>query len=108
MTLKLRQLDQMEDFQAVYNVIMDGQDYAMIVNGEPPAQKDVANFFTDIAPGKTSNDMLKLGIEENGDFIGIVGIAQNFPENHIWHIGLLMLHSSRRNKGIGRYVIQRI
>lgn len=107
-SVQLRSLDQTKDFQAVHNVIMDGLDYAMIVNGEPPASKDVADFFTAIAPGKSLHDMLKLGIEENGDFIGIVEIARNFPLNHTWHIGLLMLHSSRRHKGIGRDVLQKI
>jgi len=107
-TLQLRSLDQANDFQAVRNIIMDCVDYAMIVNGEPPAQKDVTDFFTDTAPGKSQDDMLKLGIEENGDCIGIAEIAQNFPLNHTWHIGLLLLHSSWRRRGIGRYVIQKI
>ncbi len=107
-SVQLRPLDQIKDFQAVHNVIMDNIDYAMIVNGEPPASKDVADFFTAIAPGKSMHDMLKLGIEENGDFIGIVEIARDFPLSHTRHIGLLMLHSSWRRRGIGRDVLQKI
>ncbi len=87
---------------------MDGVDYAMIVNGVAPTKQDVTDFFLGIAPGRTTKDMLKLGVEEKGKLIGIVEIAQNFPAKLTWHIGLLMLHSSRRGKRIGRTVVRKI
>lgn len=83
-------------------------DYAMIVDGHLPGEKAEYEFLTAIAPGKSLNEMLKLGIENDHQLIGLIDIARNYPKDRIWHIGLLLLHTSYRGKGIGRFIVDEI
>jgi GNAT superfamily N-acetyltransferase len=99
----VRPLDPDADRAGAARVIYASADYLTLVNGEPPNERDVAEFFTDVAPGRDVGEMLKLGIESaDGRLVGVADVAPGYPGPDTWYIGLLLLEPSARGSGAGR------
>lgn len=98
----VRPLDPAVDRDGVARVILASADYYTLVNGESPDERDVAEFQTDVAPGRSVGEMLKLGIESvDGRLVGIADVAPGYPGPDTWYIGLLLIEPSARRSGAG-------
>jgi GNAT superfamily N-acetyltransferase len=99
----VRPLDPDADRAGAAKVIYAAADYFTLVNGEPPDERDVVEFFTDVAPGRAVGDMLKLGIQSaDGWLVGIADVAPGYPGPDAWYVGLLLVEPSARRSGVGR------
>ena len=106
---QVRKLDGTSDLPRVSVLMGACADYFEMTSGGPPGSTEAEDFLAAAPPGKTSDAMLKLGVEaiEAADsaLVGVVHVCKDHPEGGVWYIGLLLLHPSARSRGIGRAVV---
>ena len=91
--------------QVVDAVLQAATDYHLLVEGVPPTQEHVDEFFESLPPGYTSEDHFPLGFFVGDTLIGVGGILRwwNAPNKAI--IGLLVLAPEWRGGGRGRAAV---
>lgn len=68
-------------------------------------EEETNDLFTSLPPNKDYKDKFVLGIFNGlNELIGVIDIVRDFPENHQWIIGLMLIESKERNKGVGKLV----
>lgn len=78
-------------------------DYNYLMEGQPPSPTAALDEFSAIPEGKSLQDKYMLGIFDSQDrLIGLIEGIQNYPENRIWWVGLIMLAPANRCRGLLR------
>ena len=81
-------------------------DFNLLVDGEPISPTAAQELFQETPPGRSLADKFIFGlIDRRGDVVGVLEGMRDYPEAHIWWIGLLMLAPSVRQQGLGRIVV---
>ncbi len=81
-------------------------DYFEVVEGGPPGPHAAEEVFTDVAPGKTLDDKLLLGLWDGPQLIGVLDVMRDYPDANTWFIGLLLLDPAYRGHGAGALIIE--
>ncbi|MBI5958244.1 MAG: GNAT family N-acetyltransferase [Chloroflexi bacterium] len=80
-------------------------DYFDLVEGFPPSDHAAADLFLDVAPGKTLDDKLLLGVwDVSGGLAGVLDVMCDYPTPGEWFIGLMLIDPARRGQGIGEQI----
>ena len=78
-------------------------DYFKLVSGAPPSPSEAENLLTDCPPGKDLESKFVLGVSQaGGKLIAVMDVAQDYPEEGDWWLGLLLLDPHYRSQGLGR------
>jgi ribosomal protein S18 acetylase RimI-like enzyme len=78
------------------------EDYFLMVSGKPADPKDAENDVLSLPPGKTPDDKLFLGLQQqDGSLAGVVDLVKDYPTPGTWYLGLLLLHPALRGQGHG-------
>ena len=93
------------DRPAVQALLERCTDYFELVEGAPPGDHAVDDLWTDVAPGKTLDDKLLLGLWDlSGHLVGLLDVMRDYPEPGEWFIGLLLIDPAQRSQGTGAEV----
>jgi nitroreductase/GNAT superfamily N-acetyltransferase len=77
-------------------------DYFELVDGAPPGDHAADGLWIDVAPGKTLDDKLLLGVWDlSGHLDGVLDVMRDYPEPGEWFIGLLLIDPAERGQGTG-------
>lgn len=93
------------DRAAVRNLMDRAADYVRLEQGKAPDSASVADYFFTAVPGATPEQMLRIGVFEDGRLVGISDLGFGYPQAADAYIGLVMLDAACRGRGIGRAVV---
>jgi GNAT superfamily N-acetyltransferase len=84
-------------------------DYAELVEGKDVSPTAAQELFQALPPGGSFFDKRIIGMfGREGEIIGVLEAARNYPEENIWWIGLLLLAPDVRNQGVGRKTVKEV
>jgi predicted GNAT family N-acyltransferase len=99
-------LENIPELQALCNACSD---FFEIVTGVPPGPTEAQVILDSLPDGFDLSTQSKhvLGIRSrDGNLIGVLDCLENYPEDGIWIVGLLLLHPNSRGQGLGRSIIR--
>lgn len=90
------------DRPAVQALLERCADYFELVEGAPPAKDAADDLYSDLAPDKTLEDKLLLGVWDlAGRLVGLLDVMRDYPEPREWFIGLMLIDPALRGQGVG-------
>ena len=94
--------------RSVHAVLQAATDYHLLVEGAPPTDAHVDDFFTAVPDGYTTEDLFPLGFRVDDKLIGVASVLRrwNAPDKAI--IGLLVFDPQWRGCGVGRTAVRHI
>ncbi|MEM7469980.1 MAG: GNAT family N-acetyltransferase [Pseudomonadota bacterium] len=85
------------------------RDYVLMETGREPDAEWVTGLFNDAPPGRGSDEILTMGLEQpDGTLTGLLGIAPGYETTKEWYVGLLLIDPELRGGGIGTTVLREI
>ena len=84
-------------------------DFFRLIHGDPVAEAE--QIFDDLPPGKRPEDKLVFGICVSGGndrLVGLVELLRDYPMQHDWCLGLLVLAPAYRGRGLGAATVAAI
>lgn len=96
-----------EDSELIQELFDKCLDYMLLVDGRPAVDNSGSAAFTEIPPGSSLNDHFIFGIlDQQNTLAGLLDAIQNYPDEHSWWIGLLLIAPESRSQGLGRLVVK--
>jgi GNAT superfamily N-acetyltransferase len=100
-------LMQADDLTKLKSLLEKCADYSLMVTGSPPKSSDAASLLADCPEGKTLADKFLIGIStRKQELIGVLDAIRDYPTQHDWWLGLLLLDPAQRNKGLGTRIFK--
>jgi ribosomal protein S18 acetylase RimI-like enzyme len=62
---------------------------------------DADELMRELPPGVPLADKHVLGVEDHGELVALLDIAEGYPEPHAWYVGLLVVAPDARGSGLG-------
>ncbi len=82
--------------------------YALDI-GRQPQEEDAVEILHELPPGKHLCDKYVIGMfDAENVLIGLMDIVRGYPEEETWMLGLLLIHSQERGKGLGKAFYQEV
>ena len=94
--------------RSVSTVLQAATDYHLLVEGAPPTEESVEEFFTSVPDGCTTADLFPLGFRVDDKFIGVGGVLRRWNTPNKAIIGLLVFDPQWRGCGYGRAAVEHI
>jgi GNAT superfamily N-acetyltransferase len=93
------------DRPAAQALLVRCSDYYQLVEGHSAPENAVDELYTDVAPGKTLDDKLLLGVWTTaGVLVGVLDAMRDYPAAGEWFIGLMLIDPPWRGQGVGAQV----
>lgn len=89
-------------------LVQAATDYHLVVEGRPPNDSHVDEFFSALPPGYTSDDLFPLGFFVGAEPAGVGGVLRRWNAPNKAIIGLLVLAPQWRGGGRGRAAVEQI
>ncbi|MDR0298849.1 MAG: GNAT family N-acetyltransferase [Streptococcaceae bacterium] len=105
MELKVLKRSQLREVEEVF---ASSTDYLRLENGELDIKEASRDFFDTLPPGKTYKDKQTMGIYESTELVGLIDLAENYPIQGTYFLGLLLFLPKVRNQGLGSQAHQEI
>ena len=84
-------------------------DYYVMEEGAPAAPDTAEHLLTALPPGKTHADKYVAGIHApGGELAGVLDLIRDFPGEHEWWIGFLLLDPAARAAGLGSRILDEV
>ncbi len=84
-------------------------DYVVLEKGKAASDEDVQEFFFDAPPGFTTNVCQRFGMVDAQDrLIAIASLCFGYPYDDAAYIGLLLIDSTMRRRGLGKQFLHHI
>ena len=100
--------DTLESRCMVNAMLQAATDYHLLVEGAPPTDAHVDEFFTALPPGYSADDRFPLGFFAGIEPIGVGGVLRRWNAPNKAMIGLLVLAPQWRGGGRGRAAVRQI
>ena len=94
--------------RSVNAVLKAATDYHLLVEGAPPTEAHVEEFFTSVPDGYTTEDLFPLGFLVDDKLIGVGGLLRRWNAPNKAIIGLLVFDPQWRGCGVGRTAVRHI
>lgn len=104
----IRPLSPAGDAAAVRALFAASADYVALIEGRPPGEATLADFWQGAPPGADPAASLRLGLFEAGALAGVAELAFGFPAPADAYLGLLLLAPAARGRGLGRGLLDRV
>src|SRR5262245_15497880 len=97
------------DAPAVRKLYDRAADYVALETGLEPDQSTVDAFFTDCPPGGDLAQSQKVGLFMPGDrLVAIADLAFGYPSATDAYIGLMLIETDSRGKGLGHLLLEHL
>ena len=93
--------DSPDNRAAVDAVLQAATDYHVLVEGAPPTEAHVDEFFHALPAGYTADDFFPLGFYVDGEVVGVGGVLRRWNAPNKAIIGLLVFAPQWRGAGRG-------
>lgn len=90
-----------KDSGKIFEFLRENGDFFELENGRAPVESDGRAFIDDLPPNKLPSDKFNFCIIHNNQIVALVDVVRDYPDDHIWWIGLLLIHPSYRGTGLG-------
>jgi GNAT superfamily N-acetyltransferase len=100
--LTFHTLDPLADVPQVLDLMQCASDYVQLEGGKGPDAARASAFLTELVPGGTAAEAVKLGIMRGARMVGIIDMGFGYPLKTDAYIGLLLLDPAVRGQGVGR------
>lgn len=98
----IRQLS-IKDEKDVQQLCEHCSDFFMIVEGRLPQKNAGYEILTELPPNKDVKDKFVFGIyNDDSNLIAAIDLIRNFKIEKEWTLGLMMIDTSERGKGLGK------
>ncbi len=95
-----------DDCGKIFSFLDQNREYFLLENGRSPVHADGKSFIEDLPPNKPPSDKFAIAFEKDNRITALVDLVRGYPEEHIWWIGLLLIHPSSRGMGLGSRIIR--
>ncbi len=93
------------DLPAINALFARCADYALLVEGEPPAPDAANGIFENRPPGVAASDHFTVGLYHPSDeLIGLIEALRDYPDLSTTYLGLMLLDPDHRGEGVGSAV----
>ncbi|MEQ1519465.1 MAG: GNAT family N-acetyltransferase [Usitatibacteraceae bacterium] len=89
-------------------ILQAATDYHLLVEGAPPNETHVDEFFHALPPGYTTEDLFPLGFFAGAEPVGVGGVLRHWNAPNKAIIGLLVFAPQWRGCGYGHSAVRQI
>ncbi|WP_340644648.1 GNAT family N-acetyltransferase [Phenylobacterium sp.] len=81
------------------------EDFEILVTGHPPDLYAAQALLTDAPPDHPLRDKFVIGVWTDQGLTAAVELLRDFPERHVWYLGLLLVAPEARGQGLGERIL---
>lgn len=81
------------------------EDFEILVTGHPPGPYAAQALLTDAPPDHPLRDKFIIGAWTDQGLTAAVELLRDFPERHVWYLGLLLVAPEDRGQGLGERLL---
>ena len=81
------------------------EDFEILVTGHPPGPYAAQALLTDAPPDHPLRDKFVIGAWTGHGLTAAVELLRDFPERHVWYLGLLLVAPEDRGQGLGERLL---
>jgi GNAT superfamily N-acetyltransferase len=108
LTIRALTRESASDSAHVLRVFMEAPSYTLLVEGRPPSEADVDDFFNGMPSGKEATDKFVVGLYIGANMVGCADVIRSYPANDCAFIGLLLLSEAHQSRGYGKTALNLI
>ncbi|RQM44027.1 GNAT family N-acetyltransferase [Paraburkholderia bannensis] len=90
------------DCANVLRIFLEAPSYSELVEGRPPSEEDVDDFFNGKPTSKDTTDKLVFGFYVGPDMVGCADVIRSYPNDDCVWIGLLLFSGPHQSRGYGQ------
>jgi RimJ/RimL family protein N-acetyltransferase len=94
------------DRASVLRVFVEAASYTALVEGRPPSESDVDDFFFGKPASKAFADKTVFGFYAGQDMIGCADVIRAYPAHDCIWIGLMLFSEGHQGRGYGRAALR--
>lgn len=80
-------------------------DFEILVTGHPPDAHAAADLLAEVPPDHPLRDKFVIGIWTQEGLTAAVDLLRDFPQPHVWYLGLLLVAPEARSSGLGERIV---
>ncbi|CAN5873103.1 hypothetical protein BH11PSE1_BH11PSE1_07590 [soil metagenome] len=81
------------------------EDFEILVTGHPPGPHAAEALLIDAPPEHPLRDKFVIGAWTDQGLTAAVELLRDFPERHVWYLGLLLVAPEARGQGLGERLL---
>ncbi|MFZ3005099.1 MAG: GNAT family N-acetyltransferase [Phenylobacterium sp.] len=81
------------------------EDFEVLVTGHPPDPQAAKDLLVEIPPDHALRDKFVIGIWTDDGLTAAIDLLRDFPEAHVWYLGLLLIAPEARGSGFGARIV---
>ncbi|WP_421934164.1 GNAT family N-acetyltransferase [Phenylobacterium sp.] len=82
------------------------EDFEVLVTGHPPDPHAAADLLVEVPPDHPLRDKFVIGVWTEDGLTAAVDLLRDFPAQHIWYLGLLLVAPEARGSGLGERILE--
>ncbi|WP_431824918.1 GNAT family N-acetyltransferase [Burkholderia sp. F1] len=108
LTIRTITRDSAADSVDVLRIFMEAPSYTRLVEGRPPSEADVDDFFNGLPVGKEATDKFTIGFYVDTGMVGCADVIRSYPASDCAFIGLLLFSEAHQSRGFGKIALSLI
>lgn len=93
-----------QDIPNINALFTRSADYALLVDGEPPAPNAADGIFENRPPEVAAHNHYTIGLFDGPKLVGVIEALNDYPEAGTMYVGLMLLEPDYRGGGVGSAV----
>ncbi|WP_310538639.1 GNAT family N-acetyltransferase [Phenylobacterium sp.] len=81
------------------------EDFEVLVTGHPPEPYAARELLVDAPPDHPLRDKFVIGVWTDQGLTAAIDLLRDFPERHVWYLGLLLVAPEDRGQGLGERIL---
>ena len=82
------------------------EDFEVLVTGHPPDPHAAADLLIEVPPDHPLRDKFVIGVWTDDGLTAAIDVLRDFPEPHVWYLGLLLVAPEARGSGLGARIVE--
>lgn len=80
--------------------------FEILVSGHPPDAHAAEDLLVEVPPDHPLRDKLVIGVWTDQGLTAAIDLLRDFPDEHVWYLGLLLVAPEARDQGLGGRIIE--
>ncbi|MES2341410.1 MAG: GNAT family N-acetyltransferase [Pseudomonadota bacterium] len=82
------------------------EDFEVLVTGHPPDPHAARDLLTEVPPDHPLRDKFVVGVWTEQGLTAAIDLLRDFPQPHVWYLGLLLVAPDARGSGLGERILE--